>query len=143
MTNLALADFNRLWVGFDHLQRQMMRVHQQPDYPRYNIIKNWVDGDEGYIIEMDLAGWNKDQINVVHSKKDGTLTINGEKKAPRKDSNDTNYVHRGISGKAFNKEFQLAEHIEVNNAQFEDGLLRIELVLKLPEDQKPLTINIR
>ena len=92
---------------------------------------------------MDLAGWNKDQINVVHSKKDGTLTINGEKKAPRKDSNDTNYVHRGISGKAFNKEFQLAEHIEVNNAQFEDGLLRIELVLKLPEDQKPLTINIR
>tara|TARA_B100000809_G_C15126166_1_gene526312 strand:+ start:1904 stop:2332 length:429 start_codon:yes stop_codon:yes gene_type:complete len=137
--NLAMQDFDRMWVGFDQLRNRMDGWQLQPDYPRYNVVRV---GDENYLIEMDLAGWNKSDIKVVHSKKDGTLKINGEKQAPREDKADA-YLHRGISGKSFSKEFQLAEHIVVDDAQFEDGLLRVELKLKLPEDQKPLTIDIR
>jgi molecular chaperone IbpA len=111
----------------------------QPDYPRYNVVRT---GDENYLIEMDLAGWDKSDIKLVHSKKDSTLKISGEKQAPRPGKEDS-YLHRGISGKSFNKEFQLVEHIVVWNAQFDNGLLKIELKLKLPEDQKPLTIDIK
>jgi molecular chaperone IbpA len=91
---------------------------------------------------MDLAGWDKKDIKLIHSKKEGTLRISGEKQLPRGEKADS-YLHRGISGKSFKKEFQLAEHIVVDEAQFNDGLLKIELKLKLPEDQKPLTINIK
>jgi molecular chaperone IbpA len=137
--NLAMQDFDRMWVGFDHLRNRMDEWNLQPDYPRYNVVRT---GDENYLIEMDLAGWDKSDIKLVHSKKDSTLKISGEKQAPRPGKEDS-YLHRGISGKSFNKEFQLVEHIVVWNAQFDNGLLKIELKLKLPEDQKPLTIDIK
>ena len=54
--NLAMQDFDRMWVGFDHLRSRMDEWNLQPDYPRYNVVRT---GDEDYLVEMDLAGWNK------------------------------------------------------------------------------------
>ncbi len=138
MGNLALADLNGLWVGFDRLHNEMIRGFRQPEYPRYNLIRS---GEEEYTVEVSLAGWGKSDIDVVHSKTDGKLTIKGNKQD--KDQEGDSYLHRGISGKSFTKEFHLAEHVVVEEAEFNNGLLTILLRLKLPEDQQPTHINIR
>ena len=106
MGNLALADLNSLWVGFDRLHNEMVRGFRQPEYPRFNLIRS---GEEEYTVEVALAGWGKEDIDVVHSKTDGKLTIKGDKQ--NKDQEGDSYLHRGISGKSFKKEFDEAERL--------------------------------
>ena len=136
MGNLALADLNSLWVGFDRLHNEISRGFGQVEYPRFNLIRS---DDTEYTLEFSLAGWDKNDIEVIHSKKDGTITIKGTKQA--KDS--VSYLHKGISGKSFNKSFHLAEHVAVDSAEFDKGLLVIILRLVLPEELKPVTIDIK
>ena len=62
--NLAMQDFDRMWVGFDQLRSRMDGWQLQPDYPRYNVVRT---GDENYLIEMDLAGWNKNDIKITNT----------------------------------------------------------------------------
>jgi len=136
MGNLALADLNSLWVGFDRLHNEISRGFGQVEYPRFNLIRS--DNTE-YTLEFSLAGWDKNDIEVIHSKKDGTITIKGTKQA----KDNISYLHRGISGKSFNKSFHLAEHVIVDSAEFDNGLLVIVLKLVLPEELKPVTIDIK
>ncbi len=136
MNTLALSDFNNFLVGFDRLQRSFLNGSSQVEYPRFNLVK--IDDDE-YKIEIALAGWNKKDIEVVHSRTDAKLTIKGKKQlSDEKDS----YLHKGISGKSFIRDFALAEHVVVENAEFTDGLLTVILKVEIPKEQQPTSITI-
>ena len=131
----SLADFDRLFLGFDRMKHELANHGTAGNYPRYNIIKS---GEEQYRIEMDLAGWDKKDIEIILDQEQ--LTIKGVEKQGL--SADESYVHRGISGKTFRRLFTLGEHIEVSNASFKDGMLLITLVEKLPDEKKPKLIDI-
>ena len=139
---LSLFDnFNQLTpyaVGFE---RQFNRLndylaHQQTStgFPPYNIRK---DGDLNHVIEMALAGFSKDDIEVEVAQ--GVLTIRSMKENTDDDSN----VYRGISYRKFNRKFTLADDIVVNNAKLENGLLTISLEQIIPDEKKPKLIKIQ
>ena len=105
-------------------------------YPPYNISK--VD-DNNYIIEMALAGFNKDDIEIELA--DSELTVRSKK---REDSNkDVNLIHQGISHRSFNRKFTLSEEILVKNAEMKNGMLIIKLEKFIPENKKPKLISIK
>jgi molecular chaperone IbpA len=139
---LSLFDnFNQLTpyaVGFErHFNRvNDYLAHQQTStgFPPYNIRK---DGDLNHVIEMALAGFSKDDIEVEVAQ--GVLTIRSMKENTDDDSN----VYRGISYRKFNRKFTLADDIVVNNAKLENGLLTISLEQIIPEEKKPKLIKIQ
>ena len=106
------------------------------EYPRYNI--KTVNGDD-YVLEMALPGWKKEWVHIDHSKVENSLLIRGERP---KTENEESYVHKGISGKSFTRDFRLAEHLEVSSAKLEDGLLTLELKLNTPDELQPQVIEI-
>ena len=111
-------------------------AHQQTStgFPPYNIRK---DGDLNHVIEMALAGFSKDDIEVEVAQ--GVLTVRSMKENTDDDSN----VYRGISYRKFNRKFTLADDIVVNNAKLENGLLTISLEQIIPEEKKPKLIKIQ
>ncbi len=130
--------FNRMWLGFDHIEQHLKNVAKfnTTEYPRYNIrSKNGQD----YILEMALPGWKKEWIHIDYSRSDSSLFIKGERP---KTENEESYVHKGISGKSFTRDFRLAEHLEISSAKLEDGLLTIELILNMPDELQPQVIEI-
>jgi|TARA_R110000822_G_scaffold98543_1_gene222919 molecular chaperone IbpA len=139
---LSLFDnFNQLTpyaVGFErHFNRvNDYLAHQQTStgFPPYNIRK---DGDLNHVIEMALAGFSKDDIEVEVAQ--GVLTIRSMKENTDDDSN----VYRGISYRKFNRKFTLADDIVVNNAKLENGLLTISLEQIIPDEKKPKLIKIQ
>ncbi len=137
MVNLDFAPLYRSTIGFDRVPRLMQAAMRMSDsdlgYPPYNIEKA---GDDEYRIVIALAGFGKDDIEVVTEQ--GQLKVRG-KMAEREGAQ---YLHRGIAGRSFERRFDLAEHIEVKGANFADGLLTIGLKRELPESLKPRTIKI-
>lgn len=105
-------------------------------FPKYNILK---PTDSTWIIEVALAGYAKQDIDIEH--KDGVLTVS-HKKPKDKDIEKPNYLHRGITKKSFSKQFAVAETVIVKNATFKDGLLSIDLEEILPEEKKAKKIQI-
>lgn len=134
--NIALNNFDRLWVGFDHIADMMEQVstYNRKPYPPYNIFKN---SDTTYAIEIAVAGFTIDEIDIV---KEGTkLTISGEKKSSRE---NIQYIHKGISERNFSHTIMLSENIVVNDASLENGMLFINLSHIIPDDLKPRKIAI-
>jgi molecular chaperone IbpA len=86
---------------------------------------------------MAVAGFSRDEIDI--QLKEQSLTIKGEKKA---DDKDRHFLHRGIATRAFERRFQLADHVEVTGADLQDGLLHVDLVRNVPERLKPRTVQI-
>ena len=142
--NLSLFDnFNQLTpyaVGFDRqfnrLNDYIKHQHQSTGFPPYNIQKV---KDFEYEIEMALAGFSKDDIEVEVA--DGVLTVRSVKE--NDDVDDEWTLHRGISYRKFNRKFTLADDIVVNDAKLENGLLRISLEQIIPEEKKPRLIKIK
>tara|TARA_B100001778_G_scaffold85384_1_gene69335 strand:- start:33 stop:470 length:438 start_codon:yes stop_codon:yes gene_type:complete len=140
---LSLIDnFNQLTpyaVGFDRMFDQLNRYVDNSvtstGFPPYNIQKG---GDNTYQIEMALAGFSKDDIEVEIA--DGTLSVRSDKKEDAKD--DFTY-HRGISFRKFNRKFTLADDIVINGAKLENGMLTIELERIVPEEKKPRLIEVK
>jgi len=131
----GLADFENFWLGHDRFMSQFMREvkpYAEVNYPRYNIVKNESD----YTIEVALAGWNKKDLQVV--LKENILTISGDKK-----ESDEEYIHKGVSGKAFKRVFTLADYLEVEDVKFQDGMLVVSLVDIEYEEKKPHTFEIK
>lgn len=128
--------FRNMTVGFDNIFDQLSTLsrYETPNYPPYNIKK--ID-KENYQLEMALAGFSKEDIDV--EVKESILTVSG--KTSEKD--DDNFVHRGIAQRAFKRQWTLAEHLEVDNATFKDGVLIVDMKLNLPEEKKPKTIKIK
>lgn len=139
--NLTTFDKNKFTpysIGFDNLFDRLfeMDIDSSNSYPPYNISKI---NDNNYLIEMALAGFNKNDIEIELA--DGELTV----KSNKKDSSDTNIslIHQGISRRSFIRKFTLSEEILVKNAEMKDGMLIIKLEKFVPESKKPKTINIK
>jgi len=147
MTNKTLSIFNQLrpvTVGFDnvfdHFER-MMDDHNfnqmtATNFPPYNIVKT---GDYTYDVELALAGFSKDDIDVEY--KDNMLTVKSKEKA--KDSDIDGMLHRGISKRWFSKAFTIADDVEVKGAELKDGLLKISMERIIPEGKKARTIEVK
>ena len=141
-TNLNLFDnFNQLTpyaVGFDRVFNRLNDYvsHQQTStgFPPYNIQKVT---DHTYSIEMALAGFSKDDIEIEVAE--NTLSVRSDKK----DETDEWTFHRGISYRKFDRKFTLAEDIVVNGAKLENGMLTIDLERIVPEEKKPRLIEVK
>ncbi|AFU97342.1 Hsp20 family protein [Simiduia agarivorans] len=137
MRNIDFTPFYRSSIGFDRLANvldSLSRADQGPSYPPYNIE---LTGEDQYRISMAVAGFveNEITINVDNNK----LVVTGQKKS---DEKQKQFLHQGIAERNFERRFQLADHVRVQNATMENGLLHIELLRELPEAMKPRTIAI-
>jgi len=132
-------DFAPLWrstIGFDRffdLVDAAQQAGSEDHYPPYNIERL---GDDSYQISVAVAGFRPDDIAVTAEQ--NVLTIEGQK--PDKEQRE--YLYRGISARHFKRQFNLADYVQVKNASFENGLLRIELAREIPEAMKPRQIPI-
>ena len=130
-------------VGFDRVFQTLNRYvddnTQSTGFPPYNIRK---EGDYNYVIEMALAGFGKDDIEVEVA--DSTMTIRSLKKPLNEDiATNEDTVYRGISYRKFQRKFTLAEDIVANGAKLENGMLQVDLERVVPEEKKPRTITIK
>ena len=134
-------DFSPLFrssIGFDRLARVVdgLAGEQAPAYPPYNIEQ--ID-ENHYRITIAVAGFTKDDLEIV--LKDGTLTVRCAAHA-QKEKKERKYLYHGIAWRAFERRFQLADHIQITGADLEHGLLNIDLEREVPEEMKPRTIEI-
>ena len=135
---MATLDFTPLYhstVGFDRLPTLLSHAltRDESGYPPYNIEKT---GDDAYRIVMALAGFTRDDIEIVTER--NRLSVRGA----LKDRNGNTYLHQGIAQRSFQRQFDLADYIVVTSATMNDGLLVIDLKRELPEALKPRRIDI-
>ena len=147
-----LSIFNNLrplTVGFDNVFDQLEYMMEDrffekgtvANFPPYNIVKT---GENTYDVELALAGFGKDDIDVEY--KENQLTV---KSKPNKDDveevdqYDNGVLHRGISKRFFSKSFTIANDVEVKGAELKDGLLKVSMERIIPEHKKAKTINIK
>jgi molecular chaperone IbpA len=133
-----LTPLYRSTVGFDRLARMLDEVSsfEAPAYPPYNIERV---GEDEYRITIAVAGFAAEDVAI--EVKGNALTVTG-KKADVKSERKTDYLHQGIAARAFERRFQLADHVEVKGAEMDHGLLHISLKREIPEAMKPRTIAI-
>lgn len=138
-SDIPFGPIHKFGIGFDSMLDELMQVvHQQSssNYPPHNVIKT---GEDTVTIELAVAGFKEDEINVTVDNKQ--LTIVGNKKDEV--SNDTHvYLYRGLSSRNFRQTFKLADYVEVTSAEVVNGILSIHLERIVPESQKPKTIQI-
>ena len=138
MTRFDLSPLFRSTVGFDRLSRALDTAFQYDarvqGYPPYNIEK--VDEND-YRITMAVAGFAEDELEITQSE--NTLIVQGK---VEKAEDEGRVLHRGIAARNFERRFQLADYIEVRDANLVNGLLHIDLVREVPEAMKPRTIAI-
>lgn len=138
MRNFDLAPLYRATVGFDQIADMMDRVLSsdmgQPTYPPYNIEKT---ADDAYRISIAVAGFADSDLSV--EVKDGALIVSARK---ADEDEQRTYLHRGIATRAFERKFQLADHVKVTGASHADGTLHIDLMREVPEALKPRRIEI-
>ena len=127
----SFVGFDRIWSELDTALTSS--VDNTNIFPRHNVVK--VD-EENYDIELALAGYARNDLSI--EIEEGMLVITGER-----DDTETEYLHKGISTKKFRRTFRLNENVEVNLAEFVDGLLTIKLAHIVPEDKKPRSIAIK
>jgi molecular chaperone IbpA len=128
---------HRQAIGFDSLFDQLNRQFansKSDNYPPHNVVK--LD-DTHYVIEVAVAGFAEDEIDV--ELKENVLTVKGEQE---KKETEVEYLHKGISARNFVRTFPLAEHIEVRGATVKNGILAIALEQVVPEEDKPKKIQI-
>ena len=123
-------------VGFDSILDRLMDIKtESPNYPPYNIKK--LDALH-YVVEMAVAGFGKEDINVEYA--DNTMTVQSVKKEK---TEDKNVVHQGISQRSFIRSFALGDDMIVTDANLKNGLLSIYNEKIVPEEKKPKTIDIK
>ena len=122
------------FVGFESLfdELQKASTHQGNNYPPHNIVK--IDDDQ-YVVELAIAGFSMDEIDITVER--DKLNIKGVQ-----ESQDRQYLYKGISEKKFNRTFKLAEHVVISDAMLENGILKIMLQVTIPEELKPRKIKI-
>ncbi|MQX37814.1 Hsp20 family protein [Roseospira navarrensis] len=139
MRTFDLTPLHRFAIGFDNVSRLLdtaSRLDEQTTaYPPYNIEKV---SDDDYRITMAVAGFAPEHLDVtVH---DSTLIISGRQE--RAGEEGERFLHRGIATRAFERKFELADHIKVRGASIENGLLHVNLERQVPEEKKPRRIEI-
>lgn len=139
-------DFSPLFrsaIGFDRMARLVENARaaaEGPSYPPYNIEKT---GEDSYVLTMAVAGFGPQDIDVTAH--DNTLTVSGKAAPAPTPANQDNarVLYRGIAGRAFERRFVLADHIVIEGAQMEHGLLHVALRRQVPEALKPRRIEIQ
>ncbi len=147
-TSVDFSPLYRSAVGFDRLVSLLdsaARSDATPGWPPYNIERiattedsTGEDGGDTYRIEVAVAGFRPDQLNI--EVKENVLTVTGKKDA---DDAHRTFLHRGLAERSFERRFQLADHIRVTEADLANGLLSIGLKLEVPEAKKAKTIAIK
>ena len=138
-TTESLSPLYKMSVGFDRLAEQFFNdptfTNNATGYPPFNISKG---KDDVYEITLAVAGFTKDDIEI--EIEDGTLKISGTSAVL--DSDEIEYLHKGIAERNFTRTFKLAEFVEVKSAKLEDGILRVSLYRNVPDAMKPQKIKI-
>ncbi|MDO9459229.1 MAG: Hsp20 family protein [Alphaproteobacteria bacterium] len=135
-TTLDFSPLYRSSVGFDRvfdLLETASRIETIDNWPPYDIART---GDDAYRITMVVAGFSQDELSLTHEP--NMLVVSGSKSGDEK----TEYLHRGIAGRPFQRRFELADHVKVARANLENGLLTIDLQREIPEEMKPRRIEI-
>jgi molecular chaperone IbpA len=137
MRSFDFTPYRRSTIGFDRLFEFLESANreQADNYPPYDIEKL---SDDRYRITLAVAGFAPGDIDIT--ARQNLLTITGRKAETR--NRDGNYVHMGIATRAFERRFELADFVRVENADMHDGLLSIELVREIPDAMKPRKIDI-
>jgi molecular chaperone IbpA len=138
MRSFDLTPFYRSTVGFDRLFSLLDQTASEssPGYPPYNIERT---GENNFRISVAVSGFSQNEISIV--AKENTLTIKGEK-AANENGHAGEVLYRGIASRAFERQFQLADFVQVKSATLENGLLHVDLVREIPEAAKPRQIPI-
>ncbi|QRM56673.1 Hsp20 family protein [Sinorhizobium sp. BG8] len=138
MRHVDFSPLYRSTVGFDRLFT-MLDSLGQPDqaqtYPPYNIERT---GENAYRITMAVAGFDESELSI--EAREHALTVKGEK--AEESAEESQFLYRGIAKRAFERRFQLADHVEIRSASLKNGLLHIDLVREIPEAMKPRKIEI-
>ncbi|MGO4559845.1 Hsp20 family protein [Rhizobiales bacterium 3FA27D7] len=139
MRHVDFSPLYRSTVGFDRLFT-MLDSLAQPEggqsYPPYNIERT---GEDSYRISMAVAGFAEDEVSIEAHR--NVLTIKGERK-DETNGEGSEVLYRGIAARAFERRFQLADHVDVVGAALKNGLLHIDLKRNIPEELKPRKIAI-
>jgi molecular chaperone IbpA len=138
MRHVDFSPLYRSTVGFDRLFTMLDSLAQPESaqtYPPYNIERT---GEDAYRITMAVAGFGENEISIEAHR--NVLTVKGEKVEDEKEGAEL--LYRGIAGRAFERRFQLADHVEVTGANLKNGLLHIDLKRNIPEEMKPRKIAI-
>ena len=147
--NKALSIFNQLrpvTVGFDNVfdhfesmfDEGMFRMPTATNFPPYNIVKT---GEYTYDVELALAGFSKDDIEVHYENNMLTVKSKQKEKSEAKDSDGV--IHRGISKRWFSKSFTIADDVEIKGAELKDGLLKVSMERIVPEGKKARSIEVK
>jgi len=134
---LDFPTFTRSTVGFDRLFEELNREFantKTTGYPPYNVAEL---NDDEWMISVAVAGFGMDNLDITLDK--NTLTVEG---TPPEGGEEVKYLHKGIGGRSFRRQFTLAEHIEVQGAELKNGILNIHLVRNVPEELQPKKIAI-
>ena len=139
MTAIDFTPLFRSAIGFDRLASALESAYRSEagGYPPYNIE---VTGQDKYRISMAVAGFSRDELDI--QVKESILTVSGARKS-EEDDKSRRFLYRGIANRNFDRQFQLADYVNVVDARLEDGLLHIDLVREIPESMKPRSISIR
>jgi molecular chaperone IbpA len=128
------GNVRRSSVGFDRLFDMLENSNfSGENYPPFDLIK---EDENRFRIEMAVAGFRNEELEITSQQ--NQLVVRGQKS----DEDGSNYVHRGIANRSFERRFALADHIQVRGAELKDGMLAIELVREIPEAMKPRKIEI-
>ena len=138
MRTLDFSPLYRSAIGFDRMANLLDAISQsdtkQPSYPPYNIE---LTGDDTYRITMAVAGFAEADLDLQVEQ--NLLTVSGKKTAT---TEAKEFLYQGIAERGFERRFQLADHVRVENAQLENGLLHVDLIREIPEAMKPRKIEI-
>ena len=138
MQAFDLSPLFRSTVGFDRLTRLLDSATRVDDstfsYPPYNIEQT---GEDSYRIVMAVAGFGEGDLSITQQA--NSLLISGKQEKP---AEEKKFLYRGIAGRAFERRFELADHIKVVSAKLTNGLLSVELAREVPEAMKPRSIKV-
>ena len=140
LRSFDIPGIHKFGIGFDNMFDELLRVNAQQsnnNYPPYNIVQ--INDDE-FMISLAVAGFGHDNLTVTKEK--NFLIIDGKHSTDTVNTDNINYLHKGISERNFRREFQLADHVEITNAHLELGVLNLHLKREVPDSAKPKTIAI-
>lgn len=140
MRQFDLSPLYRSTIGFDRLFNlidQSNMLETVPTYPPYNIERT---GDHHYRISLAVAGFSEKDLSI--ETKENGLTIRGTRETQSSQDVKSQTLYQGIAARAFERRFQLADHVQVTGASLEHGLLHVDLLHEIPEAQKPRQIPI-
>lgn len=139
MRHFDLSPLYRQTVGFDRLFNLLDQgggVDSASTYPPYNIERT---GENAYRVTLAVAGFSREELTI--ETKENTLSVKGSKDQTQP-AQGREMLHQGIAARAFERRFQLADHVVVTGASLVNGLLHVDLVREIPETQKPRRIEI-